>query len=96
MDVSSSVSEEVFRDPMVLRRSRAIRDVPVTCTDKWWLPAGEQGHVGAAWQGWGLGRQAGGGGKGFAMGLRGWELPPGGCGTGSHCGRSTARRSAAG
>lgn len=61
MDVSSSVSEEVFRDPMVLRRSRAIRDVPVTCTDKWWLPAGEQGHVGAAWQGWGLGRQAGGG-----------------------------------
>lgn len=44
MDVSSWVSEEVLRAPMVLRRSRAIRDVPVTCTAKWWLPVGQE-HV---------------------------------------------------
>lgn len=40
MDISSRVSEEVLRAPMVLRKSRAIRDLPVTWMDKWWLPVG--------------------------------------------------------
>ena len=40
LDVSNSVSEELLRDPTVLRSSRAISDVPITCTDRWWLPAG--------------------------------------------------------
>ena len=43
LDVSSSVSELLFRDPTVALSSRAISDVPITCTDRWWLPAGGGG-----------------------------------------------------
>lgn len=31
---------EVLRAPMVDRSSSAIRDVPITFTDKWWLAVG--------------------------------------------------------
>lgn len=64
MDVSRWVSEEVLRAPMVLRRSWAIRDVPVTCTAKWWLPVGWEEVTGGAV----------GMGRGWGGHLEGWGL----------------------
>lgn len=39
-EVSTLVLTEVLRAPMVDRSSSAIRDVPITFTDKWWLAVG--------------------------------------------------------
>lgn len=40
LEVSTSLSKEVLSAPMVDRSSSAIRDVPITFTDRWWLPVG--------------------------------------------------------
>lgn len=45
-EVSTSLSKEVLRAPMVDRSSSAIRDVPITFTDKWWLPMGWEDEEG--------------------------------------------------